>query len=109
MFLIFTSNQSPRLDYILDFVFTNLLGVTYKVTTDIEEFKKSSLPKINYSSERISDEFFVPSNRLLFSKQIVKQTIEFSQWKGMPVFFQVNKGDLPFDIFAASFFLVSRY
>ena len=33
-----------------------------------------------------------------------------SEWKGLPVFFQTPVGsDLPFDIFAASFFLVTRY
>ena len=33
-----------------------------------------------------------------------------SQWKGLPVFFQTTSdSDIPFDVFAASFFLVSRY
>ena len=36
--------------------------------------------------------------------------IVISEWKGLPVFFQTTSdSDLPFDIFAASFFLVSRY
>jgi hypothetical protein len=33
-----------------------------------------------------------------------------SEWKGLPIFFLTSGGsDIPFDIFAASFFLVSRY
>ena len=43
-------------------------------------------------------------------QELAAKEIIVSEWKGLPVFFQTSSdSDLPFDIFAASFFLVSRY
>src|SRR5690606_35995512 len=39
----------------------------------------------------------------------VPQHIEFQPWKGYNAFFPVKAGLLPFDLFAATFYLISRY
>ncbi len=39
---------------------------------------------------------------------LAPQEISRAEWQGMPVFF-TTEGDIPFDIFAASFYLLSRY
>jgi hypothetical protein len=45
----------------------------------------------------------------MLTEDAIKQPhILCSEWKGLTIFFQSN-GDIPFDIFSASFFLLSRY
>ena len=47
---------------------------------------------------------------ILFEKGIRIQEVRVTEWQSLPVFFQNgDDSDLPFDIFAASFYLVTRY
>jgi len=65
--------------------------------------------KINYSADKInSDELWVVPYGLLTEQGIRKQVIDCFEWAGMKFFFATN-GDLPFDIFSASFYLLTRY
>lgn len=40
---------------------------------------------------------------------IINQSIKFENWDDIPAFFRTGTGNLPFDIFAATFYLLSRY
>jgi hypothetical protein len=46
----------------------------------------------------------------LFEKGIVNQEIHVKSWKGQKIFFeQTENSSMPFDVFAAGFYLLSRY
>ncbi|MBK9320857.1 MAG: polysaccharide deacetylase family protein [Bacteroidetes bacterium] len=108
--LVYTSKKSPRLKYIFDLLFTDLLGLAYTTTMDPEVFKKHEGPRMSYGDHAIGDEPFFFATRLLFEKGIEDQQINVFEWKGMPAFFGTHhKYLVPFDLFAASFYLVSRY
>ena len=109
MILIHVPEVNNRLLYIFDLIFTDILRIKYKLTNDLNEFKESKLPKFSYGKSRIENFLFFHSSSLLFEKDLHKQPIEFKQWGSLPIFYKVDNGDLPFDIFAASFYLVSRY
>lgn len=105
---IYCTENIPRLRYIAGIILGDILGLSWEVTTDKRKFGKH--PVINYSAERIAGSFKILPDRLLFETGIVEREIMVSDWKGIPVFFQTDSdSDIPFDIFAASFFLVSRY
>jgi len=112
--LLYSHIITPRLKYITDFIGKEILGEAFQLTTNIEQFKNFSGPKINYSNETISaDEFkiFQPplsGSQLLFEKNISNQPIDCFEVSGFKAFFK-TEGDFPFDIFAASFYLLSRY
>ena len=58
---------------------------------------------------KIFQVFQNPPDTLLFEKESARE-ITVNEWKGFLCFFRhTSDSDLPFDIFAASFFLVSRY
>jgi hypothetical protein len=105
---IFTSRDVPRLKYIADLILRDILGLSCEIVTDKRKLRKN--PVINYSSENIPGSFKISPDTLLFETGIKSREIVVGEWKSLPVFFQ-SKGDsdIPFDIFAASFFLVSRY
>jgi hypothetical protein len=105
---IFTSSDVPRLRYIAAFLFDEILGLPWEIVTDRRKLGRN--PVINYSSEELKGSFRIVPVSLLFETGIRDQEIEVTKWKDLPVFFDSGEGsDLPFDIFAASFFLVSRY
>jgi hypothetical protein len=105
---IYSTENVPRLRYIAGIILGDILGLSWEVTTDKRKLGKH--PVINYSTENINGSFRISPNSLLFETGIAQREIIVNEWRGLPVFFQTSSdSDLPFDIFAASFFLVSRY
>lgn len=110
MILIYTNKTSQRLNYILKFLFNDIQGVEFKIVTDKNEFVTSDLPKINYTPDAIDGSIQIIPTDLLFESNILQKKIEVSNWENLKVFFQTSENsDIPFDLFAASFYLISRY
>ena len=107
--VLYTHSITPRLQYILDFIAKELHIDSIGITSSREEFNKYTGPKINYSDKRTTDpELWIVPHGLLFEKGFKQQSIECFEVTGSKAFFK-SEGDLSFDIFAASFYLLSRY
>ncbi len=107
--LLFSVNFSNRLKYTADFIFNELLGIDYEYTTDLETAKKFDGNVIEYASKQIDNAFHIIGVNLLFEKTINDQPV-FPQRKGKQFFlFPVLHSDFSFDIFAATFYMISRY
>ena len=110
MLLVYTHTITPRLRYTFKHLFESVLGIQVDFTTKLEVFIAQNGPKISYANAPLGNEFFVNSNALLFEQGAHDIEITVSQWEGLPAFFECNKDSmLPFDVFAATFFLISRY
>ncbi len=108
--LVYTPNLTSRIKYAFNLVLREVCGAENVVyTNNSDVFAKHNGVRINYSRDHISDAIrFVPTG-LLTEKDIVQQEIYINTFKDIPVFFSVANSALPFDVFAASFYLVSRY
>jgi hypothetical protein len=107
--IVYSSSITHRLRYICDFIGRELTGTPFQLTDKKEEFSNFPGPGINYSLENIrADEFWLQPHTLLFEKGITQQHIECFEINKRKIFFKTG-GDFPFDIFAASFYLLSRY
>lgn len=107
--ILFTERISPRLAYIAEFISTECLEEGLVITTHRQEYLDSTEPRINYSGQPIADrEIQIIPHGLLFAQGIGAVRVEVKQWKDIPVFFHTN-GTLPFDLFSAIFYLLSRY
>lgn len=105
---IFSTKDVPRLQYIAGILLGDILGLPWEIVTDKRKLGK--YPVINYSDENIAGCFKIAPDKLLFESGMHPIEISMSEWKGVPVIFQTRSAsDLPFDIFAASFFLITRY
>jgi hypothetical protein len=105
---IYAGADVPRLRYALSIILGDILGLPWEITTDKRKLGKH--PVINYSIKDIPGSFKISPDALLFETGVSPKEISVNEWRGLPVFFQTSSdSDLPFDIFAASFFLVSRY
>jgi len=81
-----------------------------RITSDIEEFKNSSEPKLNYSAIDVEDTLQIKPQGLLFEFGVGRLEIDVQTWKQLPVFFYNNPdGIIPFDFLSATFYLISRY
>ncbi len=108
--LVYTAKKSSRLRYIFDLMFRNLLGLELTFTDKADVFRNHDGPKLSYCDHQLADEPFFFASRILFEKGIEDQQINVFEWKGIPAFFGTHpKYIIPFDLFAASFYLVSRY
>jgi hypothetical protein len=105
---IFTRANLPRLNYIAGILLGDILGLHWEIVTDRRKF--GNHPVINYSEEVIKGSFKIIPDPLLFETGLSRREITISTWNNLPVFFQTADGaDMPFDILAASFYMVSRY
>lgn len=110
MLLIYIPAITQRSEYVFDLIFKDELGIEYRFTTDSKIFEEYELEKINYSSARFREEFFIKSSSLLYEKSISKINIPVDKKHDITVLFPDHSScDLGFDIFAAVFFMVSRY
>ena len=108
--LVYTPGHSTRVEYIFSILLSSVGVSSYSITFDKTAFENSKDVKINYSKRRITeDEFWIKPVDLLFEKEIKPQAIECLEWNGTKAFFKTPESDFPFDIFAASFYLISRY
>ncbi|HPS14162.1 MAG TPA: hypothetical protein PLB87_12845, partial [Prolixibacteraceae bacterium] len=109
MIHIFTSELTYRLDYSCRLLFETILGDEVALYTNKEVFQRNSGVKINYSTQEDVEGLPLKPHPLLFETDIKAQKIEVFEWDSLIAFFRVEDSFLPFDIFAASFYLVSRY
>ena len=109
--LVLVPKVSGRVMYVFDLMLRQLLGIDFDLTTDAESFKAFDGPKLHYGQQRIGDEPFVKAVELLFERHINEQSFRTVDFEGTVAPYAVyGQGNLmPFDVFAASFFLVSRY
>jgi hypothetical protein len=91
-------------------LFNDILGIAIKLTSDLTFFESETMPKISYAPNAIANELHFESRGLLFESGINEQNISVFEYNNNKVFFATSKSSaLPFDVFAASFYLVSRY
>jgi hypothetical protein len=102
--LIYTSQITARLSYIVQELFQAV-----ELTDSTERFISHLGVKISYSKEKFcSNTLWIVPQGLLNETGIHEQKINGSEWKGKKIFF-TTAGDIPFDIFSAAFYLLSRY
>ena len=109
LMIVYSTETSPRLRYILPVLF-DAAGISgYHLTNHRDDYLSFDGPKLNYSPAPVAgDELWIKPSSLLYETIIQNQNPEPAEWDGLKIFF-TTEGDLPFDIFAASFYLLTRY
>jgi len=110
LLLVYTHKITPRVRFAFKHICTRILGISVQFTTTIEEFIAHDTIKMSYTKQPLSNEFFVRNHELMFEQGISDIELNVQDWEGTKCFFSTaEKSALPFDIFAASFYLLSRY
>lgn len=111
MLLIHTPRLTNRLGYTLNVILGRMLHVDFSITTDESLFLASTDAKLSYGPKRIGDTLHIKSCHLLYETSIEEQDPHAQEIDGLWTLFPVYGRDLDFsfDIFAATFYLISRY
>ncbi|MGV6829400.1 MAG: DUF7033 domain-containing protein [Flavobacteriales bacterium] len=110
MLLIYTPKITTRITYVFKHIFTRIIGIKIDFTSVIETFIAHQGPKLSYAKKPLGNELFFQSHELLLQQGIESVEIRCKKWGETVGFFKVSEqSTLPFDIFAASFYLLSRY
>jgi len=111
MILIYTPRITKRISYIFKLYFEQLMGLKFELTTKTDVFKSFEGAKINYSKNSFDDLLNFHPAELLFKTGIEGQELNVINWQDTKAFFPVYEegAAMPFDPFAAAFYLVTRY
>ncbi len=110
MVLFYAKPKTSRIEFITHFLFQTILGIDYKIINDLNEFNPDLDILINYTNQRSQfKEIFIQPHGLLEQHGVEELNIKVMHDLEFPYFFQANHSDYHFDLFAASFYLVSRY
>lgn len=111
MVLIYTDKITNRIRYIVSLVFRDILNVEFRIISDRSEFADAGGVKISYGKTPVSDELFFGAGTILHERGIGHKDLTFIEYMNLPAFFPVynQHSAVPFDIFGAAFYLVTRY
>ena len=109
--LIYCVQITTRLQYVLDWIFREQMSIDYRITYDKETWLNHHGPKVNYSESRMQNEdILIIPHRLIFETGESVQQLNVNRWKKSTILFYNQPGALiPFDIFSATFYMLSRY
>ena len=110
MLLVYTQKNTHRINYVFKHIFVRILGAEIDFTSVIEDFISHDGPKLSYGKKPMGNELFIQSQGLLNQQGFESIDIVVKEWGETKCFFAVSdKSAIPFDIFSASFYLLSRY
>lgn len=110
--LVYSSVVTARFNYISELILKDLLGIEFQITQDIEFYRSSDAPKLCYNNRHIAEkECLIVSFGLMSERGVSSQRINLIDFSGTKAMFPIytRESCLPFDIFSAAFYLVSRY
>lgn len=110
MLLVYTQKITPRITYAFKHLCSHILGLKVGFTSKIEEFVAHEDMKMSYGKQSLGNELFIQNVDLLLEQGMSDLEVKVQDWDQIPCFFSVGETSaVPFDIFAASFYLLSRY
>lgn len=111
MLLIHVQRITPRVSYTFKQMCKRILGLDIDLTSKIEPFIAHDGPKLSYGKQPLGKELYFQSVDLLFEHGLNDVDIQVFDWEETKCFFDVKHADsaLPYDIFAATFYLLTRY
>lgn len=110
MILFYAEKTTPRITYIAKLYFEQILQVKVLFTSDLNYFLNSDSPKINYSDNSQGNGIYLKPHSLLFESGTGWPIPEPVEYNNNLYFFKSSPDSVfPFDLFAAAFYLVTRY
>ncbi len=110
MILFYSDTITERIKYVVPFILKEQMGIDVEITSDYSYCEQSSSFIINYSSSVFQKNTFnILPHGLLNETNIVEQEINCINQHNYNSFFQIENSHFSFDVFAAVFYLISRY
>jgi hypothetical protein len=85
------------------------MGIEYALTSDLERFTSHQEAKFSYLAMPLADELHFTADGLLDQNGISEKVLQTKIIDDTPTIFPVRNDTLAFDVFAATFYMLSRY
>ncbi len=107
--VVYATANSNRLKFVLDWLLKERLHLNYRITHKEDEI--ADLPYSITYGKPVANSISIPDIGLLWNKGFTKMDTQPGKWNDLPVIFAYSSEDytLPFDLFSAIFFMLSRY
>jgi len=107
--VVYSANNSPRLEFVLGWLLRERLQLGYRIVNTLQE--AAAHDAIIYYGTAPSGKLSIPSAGLLEQKGVAKSNPATGTWGTIPTIYSCEdkQYSLPFDLFSAIFFLLSRY
>jgi hypothetical protein len=109
MITVYSYFTGSRVEYIVRHIFHTMLGADYVLTGDVDEYARATGLCVNYSPVSAGKGVWICPHGLLSEEGVGRVDVEMGRWDDLPCFFLQPQGDVPFDLFAAAFYLLTRY
>lgn len=109
MLLIYTPKITARIRYVFSFLFRDMLACEYQLTESVEDFLNYRSARFSYGDKPLGSEIFFKSSGLLQEHGLREIHVNYLYSKGLHGLFPVEGGEMNFDPFGATFYLLSRY
>jgi hypothetical protein len=109
MIVLYTPEISSRITYSCNLIFKEVLGVEYSITNNIDTFLSFHGIRLNYSKTELGNSILIYPSGLLTETNISEWNPRSGYWEELPVIFANPDQNIPFDIFSAVFYLITRY
>lgn len=105
---IYSEKDSPRLRYVLQWLFTEQLGLSWLLTHDLQHALNAGHP-VFYGVEKGG--INIHATTLLWENGIDIHDYQENNWNHLYTLYynEASRNQIPFDIFSGIFFLLSRY
>ena len=108
--LIYTPQLTNRVQYTFELIFKYILKIPIDFTDDFMAFKNHEGVKLNYSDKKTNSSLSFTPHGLLHQTGFKNQETKVFSIADTKAFFKTNQNDtLNFDLFAAAFYLTTRY
>jgi hypothetical protein len=108
--IYFPFQNRQRLEFAAGHLLDSVLGADFCITDDADFYRAQTGGGINYSEEDLGRGVWIVPQGLLTEDGVEAiQDLQKGEWEGTFCFFRNDRGDVPFDIFAATFYLLSLY
>lgn len=105
---IISESVTKRLEYVCKVMFEIILKCEYSLLESKNDLPANSLI-INYSTTPIKNSIHIIPSGLLEEEAIQQHEISSGEFEGIKTIFHSGKGDIPFDVFSAVFYMITRY
>ena len=108
--LIYSEVKNNRTEYIFSYLLSDLLGLRMHHVQNLEDAAAYAGPVIYYTTRDIPGKICIRPSGLLSETGTSGRIIETAVWDGLTILFADDPSlPVPFDIFSASFWMMSRY
>jgi len=110
MLLIYIPQTTPRHQYVFNHIM-GYLGIDFSITNNRDLFTTSENSKFSYADAPLHDELHFYADGLLGEDTVSTFTPQTGAYKEIITLFphQISGSALPFDVFSAVFYMLSRY